>query len=341
MPVTNYLTVKGEIIGEATGGVRTDYLTDALGSVTATVDQSASVVNTYRYKPYGELLAKTGSGSDPQFGWVGSAGYAGTGRKYAEVYVRARHYSSANARWTSKDPIGQGGSDLNYYRYVENRPVGRTDPSGLVFSIKGCSSGEGDAIKLACACLAKLGKKEWSDVNDWIKAFNNGIKNRGMTYPPCKPIQNTKCMQGFCKCGTINCKSESCNECRVKKESVCGATTGEEQVGGCGSITICTPGNQSNSCKPLLFGISDDMYGLGWASPTAMIVYHEIGHVCGYNHNGEASITKPDDPRANLDRGTYTCNNLLSNAIRNVCEGLTVAKLLKLNPVYGQIFGIK
>ena len=74
MPVTNYLTVNGEIIGESTGGVRTDYLTDALGSVTATVDQSASVVNTYRYKPYGELLAKTGTGSDPIFGWVGSQG---------------------------------------------------------------------------------------------------------------------------------------------------------------------------------------------------------------------------------------------------------------------------
>jgi len=130
MPVTNYLTVNGEIIGESTGGVRTDYLTDALGSVTATVDQSASVVNTYRYKPYGELLAKTGTGSDPVFGWVGSQGYAGTGRKYAEQYVRARHYSSTNARWTTKDPIGQGGGDLNYYRYVENRPTTYSDLEG-------------------------------------------------------------------------------------------------------------------------------------------------------------------------------------------------------------------
>jgi len=104
--------------------------------VTATVDQSASVMNTYRYKPYGELLAKTGTGSDPQFGWVGSQGYAGTGRKYAEVYVRARHYSSANARWTSKDPIGQGGGDLNFYRYVENRPTRWADPSGLALPCK-------------------------------------------------------------------------------------------------------------------------------------------------------------------------------------------------------------
>jgi len=127
MPVTNYLTVKGEIIGETTGGVRTDYLTDALGSVMATVDQSASVVNTYRYKPYGELLAKTGTGSDPIFGWVGSQGYAQTGRKYAEQYVRARHYSSTSGRWTSKDPLWPDKSD---YAYSLTNPVTFVDPSG-------------------------------------------------------------------------------------------------------------------------------------------------------------------------------------------------------------------
>jgi len=37
MPVTNYHTVNGRIRGESTAGVRTDYLTDALGSVVATV----------------------------------------------------------------------------------------------------------------------------------------------------------------------------------------------------------------------------------------------------------------------------------------------------------------
>jgi len=155
MPVTNYLTVNGEIIGETTGGVRTDYLTDALGSVTATVDQSASVVNTYRYKPSGELLAKTGTGSDPVFGWVGSQGYAQTGRKYAEAYVRARHYSSTSGRWTSKDPIGQGGGDLNYYRYVENMPTGKTDPSGMFPSPPGKETPNQKTCQEVRKCLDK------------------------------------------------------------------------------------------------------------------------------------------------------------------------------------------
>ena len=72
MAVTNYYTVNGSIIEESTNGVRTDYLMDALGSVTGTVNSSAQVINTYRYKPFGDLLSKTGTGADPAFGWVGT-----------------------------------------------------------------------------------------------------------------------------------------------------------------------------------------------------------------------------------------------------------------------------
>jgi hypothetical protein len=44
MLVTNYYTVNGEIIGEkTTGGSRVDYLTDALGSVMATVNLCSSL----------------------------------------------------------------------------------------------------------------------------------------------------------------------------------------------------------------------------------------------------------------------------------------------------------
>src|SRR5579862_7980245 len=106
MAVTNYYTVNGALIGEKTaGGSRTDYLTDALGSVTATVNQSGQVVNTYRYKPYGAQLAKTGVGADPAFQWAGSQGYRQTGKKYSDVYVRARHYDSRAGRWASRDPL--------------------------------------------------------------------------------------------------------------------------------------------------------------------------------------------------------------------------------------------
>src|SRR2546427_10334299 len=106
MAVTNYYTVNGQIIGQKTGtGARVDYLTDALGSVIGTVNQSAAVVNTYRYKPFGGLLAKTGAGADPAFQWVGQHGYRPTGKKWSDVYIRRRHYDTNPGRWIAGDPL--------------------------------------------------------------------------------------------------------------------------------------------------------------------------------------------------------------------------------------------
>ncbi len=130
MAVTNYFTVNGEIIGEETGGTQIDYLTDALGSVTATVDQNAAIVNTYRYKPYGAQLAKTGAGADPSFRWVGTQGYRQTGKQFSDVYVRARHYSTSQGRWSTKDPIFLK-SWRGRYDYSRSSPVFRVDPTGL------------------------------------------------------------------------------------------------------------------------------------------------------------------------------------------------------------------
>lgn len=45
---------------------------------------------------------------------------------------RAGHYDAETGRWTSKDPIGFAGDDVNLYRYVGNNPVNLRDPSGLV-----------------------------------------------------------------------------------------------------------------------------------------------------------------------------------------------------------------
>jgi len=129
MAVTNYYAVNAELVGEKTvGSSRIDYLTDALGSVTATLNQSAQVVNTYRYKPYGAQLAKTGTAADPAFTWVGAQGYRQTGRKYSDVYIRARHYSTALALWSTQDPMWP---EEEAYIYGLNNPIINIDPSGL------------------------------------------------------------------------------------------------------------------------------------------------------------------------------------------------------------------
>jgi hypothetical protein len=58
MAVTTYRTYNGRLRAEITDGVRKTYLTDALGSVTATVDSSQNVMNTYRHKPSGRVFVR-------------------------------------------------------------------------------------------------------------------------------------------------------------------------------------------------------------------------------------------------------------------------------------------
>lgn len=130
MAVTRYYSFGGEILAEETDGVRRDYLTDALGSVTATVTEAGVIENTYRYKPYGETLAKTGAGSDPNFLWNGKWGYRRTSQSFAKRYVRARHYAEKLGNWTTKDKLGFM-DGMNLYSYVRNNSVSFYDRSGL------------------------------------------------------------------------------------------------------------------------------------------------------------------------------------------------------------------
>ncbi len=126
MPVVNYHTVNGQMVGQSTGSTFTQYLTDALGSVTATVN-GKRVTNTYRYKPYGERLAKNGTGADPDFQWTGDTGSRVTGRSRAEQYNRARHYGTGQASWTTVDRLWP---DEFQYLYTNMIPTSYIDPSG-------------------------------------------------------------------------------------------------------------------------------------------------------------------------------------------------------------------
>ncbi len=118
---TAYYTVDGEIIGESTNGLRLDYLTDALGSVTAKVDQTGAVTSTARYKPYGDKLV----GSIYTFGWVGAYGYRISA---GGIYIRNRTYASGAARWGTRDKLWPNESP---YGYVFDNPIVRIDYNGL------------------------------------------------------------------------------------------------------------------------------------------------------------------------------------------------------------------
>lgn len=126
MAVTNYVSMDGMLIGEMTNGVMRNYGTDALGSVVETVLNGVEE-NTYQYKPYGGLLAKTGVATDPSFLWNGGSGYRATNLTNSDFYIRHRHYSSTKSSWSSVDllwPIERA------YSYVWNGCITHTDPSG-------------------------------------------------------------------------------------------------------------------------------------------------------------------------------------------------------------------
>ena len=141
-----YYNAGGTIIGESASGVRTDYMTDGLGSVTGTLNQSGTVLDTYRYKPYGGILAQTGTSSNPSMQWVGSKGYRNTGNAHSEIYVRRRHVSTVEGRWTSVDPLWP--LELAYV-YANTGPATYSDPSGLSVAEARCA-----VLKQVCAIEA-------------------------------------------------------------------------------------------------------------------------------------------------------------------------------------------
>ena len=121
-----YYTVDGQMIGYKDASGRKDFLTDALGSVTAEVEQTGAT-KTFdgRYKPYGGDLSSTGTRGS--FGWVGTWGYRGTSLSVASHYVRARHYSKTSGIWTTIDQLWPY---QKAFGYVDGSVTFEIDPSG-------------------------------------------------------------------------------------------------------------------------------------------------------------------------------------------------------------------
>ena len=99
-------------------------LTDALGSTLALADNTGTLQTQYTYEPFG-YTTQTGAASTNSYKYTGRED-DGSGL----LYYRARYYHPRLQRFISEDPIGFGGG-ANFYAYVGNNPVVRTDPIGL------------------------------------------------------------------------------------------------------------------------------------------------------------------------------------------------------------------
>ncbi len=117
-----------ELLAKVTSaGERFCYHGDQVGSVVAMTNSAGSMVNKYAYSPFGTILAKQESVTNP-FKYVGQFGVTDEGNDL--LFMRARFYDAANGRFLAKDPIGFDGGDWNLYAYAENSPLFGNDPSG-------------------------------------------------------------------------------------------------------------------------------------------------------------------------------------------------------------------
>src|SRR5262249_13887248 len=67
------------------------------------------------------------------FGFVGRAGVISDGSGLA--LARERSYDVVSGRFTMPDPLGLGGGDTNFYRYVGNVPTMYIDPVGTDYRL--------------------------------------------------------------------------------------------------------------------------------------------------------------------------------------------------------------
>jgi RHS repeat-associated protein len=154
-----FYSVNGQMMGYESGGVKKDFLTDHLGSITAEIDQNQNRTFETRYSAYGRNNWSTGTGCG--FGWVGSYGYRETGLFHMSHYVRARHYSYLTGNWSTVDPLWP---DESAYGYVLGSAPKFIDPTGLaivpLLCAGACVGAGGCGLGIYIAC------KDWSPAYD-------------------------------------------------------------------------------------------------------------------------------------------------------------------------------
>ncbi len=137
---TNYiwgLDIGGSIHGEA-GGVGgllaridsnqqvTKYTYDNRGNISQLLTQDGTILATYEYDPYGNLLSNPKPNQDPNPFRFSTKYHDKDLNLYNYGY---RHYSPQIARWLTRDPLGEPGGK-NLYTFAKNS-INNIDSNGL------------------------------------------------------------------------------------------------------------------------------------------------------------------------------------------------------------------
>jgi RHS repeat-associated protein len=102
---------------------------DGTGNVLALFDTATwKRAAEYEYGPFGELFRVTGPAAKANsLRWSTRVRDEETGLSYYGY----RYYDPTEARWISRDPLGELADGPNVFSYVRNRPINSVDPLGL------------------------------------------------------------------------------------------------------------------------------------------------------------------------------------------------------------------
>jgi len=176
--LTNVLVydAMGKLVAEyssttAMGG--TQYVwTDPQGSPRLVSSTQGTVISRHDYLPFGEdaLNAVGMRASVPGYGGTDSARqkYAGmeTNEATGMAHTLWRQYDSLSGRWTAPDPYNGSintstPQSLNRYTYVNNDPVNRVDPTGLMLSDMGVYQTSNPEVAAKLERAIEQGVKNW------------------------------------------------------------------------------------------------------------------------------------------------------------------------------------
>ncbi|MBO7635217.1 MAG: hypothetical protein J6S89_01420 [Paludibacteraceae bacterium] len=100
------------------------YFSHNLTSVTIVTDKRATIVQSFAYMPYGELLVEESS-VDLDYRFSAKE----TDRETGLSYFGARYYDPSVAVWMGTDPVFHASS--NAYAYCLGNPINLVDPNGM------------------------------------------------------------------------------------------------------------------------------------------------------------------------------------------------------------------
>jgi len=132
---TNYINGIGidDKLKVTSGTTSRYFLTDHLGSTVGMADANGNITESASYDSFGRTIS---SNLTTRYQYTGREADEKTGL----MYYRARFYDPQIGRFTSEDPIGFEGGDINLYGYVSNDPQSFTDPRGLDFTTRDVGS---------------------------------------------------------------------------------------------------------------------------------------------------------------------------------------------------------